>query len=80
MRNAIDKVVSERDATVDRFATSLDKDITLLNKEVKAVFQEIQVRCFIMAHSVTFLFRKHRLYRMRLSCYEECITFYKNQL
>ena len=42
VRNAIDKSLAERDANVDRFCTSLDKDIEELGKEVKEVKQEAQ--------------------------------------
>lgn len=43
VRNAIDKSLAERDQNVDKFCTSLDKDIAQLGKEVKAVKQEAQV-------------------------------------
>ena len=43
VRNAIDKSLAERDSNIDRFCTSLDKDIAILNKEVKKVKQEAQV-------------------------------------
>lgn len=43
VRNAIDKSLAERDANVDKFCVSLDKDIAVLGKEVKQVKQEAQV-------------------------------------
>ncbi len=46
VRNAIDKSLAERDANIDKFCTSLDKDIALLGKEVKRVKQEAQVKIF----------------------------------
>lgn len=42
VRNAIDKAVGERDGSVDKFCSHLDKDIVALNKEVKAVKEEGQ--------------------------------------
>ena len=44
VRNAIDKAVGERDANVDKFCNHLDKDISELNKDVKSIKQESQVR------------------------------------
>ena len=44
VRNAIDKSLAERDANVDKFCVSLDKDIAVLGKEVKQVKQEAQVK------------------------------------
>ena len=43
VRNAIDKSLAERDQNVERFCSSLDKDIVELGKEVKSVKQEAQV-------------------------------------
>lgn len=43
VRNAIDKSLAERDQNVDKFCTSLDKDIADLGKELKQVKQEAQV-------------------------------------
>ena len=43
VRSAIDKALAERDANLDKFCTSLDKDIVILNKQVKKVKQEAQV-------------------------------------
>ncbi|XP_077994098.1 dynein axonemal heavy chain 6-like [Glandiceps talaboti] len=42
VRNAIDKAVGERDANIDKFCNSLDKDIAELNKDVKEIKQESQ--------------------------------------
>ena len=44
VRNAIDKSLAERDANIDKFCVSLDKDIAVLGKEVKQVKQEAQVK------------------------------------
>ena len=44
VRNAIDKSLAERDANIDKFCVSLDKDIAVLGKEVKQVKQEVQVK------------------------------------
>ena len=43
VRNAIDKSLAERDSNIDKFCSSLDKDIAILNKEVKKIKQETQV-------------------------------------
>ena len=43
VRNAIDKALAERDSNLDKFCSSLDKDIAILNKQVKKVKQEAQV-------------------------------------
>ena len=43
VRNSIDKSLAERDQNVDKFCTSLDKDIADLGKEVKQVKQDAQV-------------------------------------
>nr|XP_006813236.1 PREDICTED: dynein heavy chain 6, axonemal [Saccoglossus kowalevskii] len=42
VRNAIDKAVGERDANIDKFCNTLDKDILELNKDVKEIKQESQ--------------------------------------
>ncbi len=42
MLNAIDKSLAERDQNLDKFCTHLDKDIQVLNKEVKEVKRESQ--------------------------------------
>ena len=42
VRNSVDKAVGEWDASVDKFCSHLDKDIAMLNKEVKAVKEEGQ--------------------------------------
>ncbi|XP_070535810.1 dynein axonemal heavy chain 6-like isoform X2 [Ptychodera flava] len=42
VRNAIDKAVGERDANIDKFCNTLDKDIAELNKDVKEIKQESQ--------------------------------------
>ncbi|XP_069092738.1 dynein axonemal heavy chain 6 isoform X2 [Pleurodeles waltl] len=42
VRNAIDKSFGERDASLDKFTHSLDKDIAELNREVKEVKQKAQ--------------------------------------
>lgn len=47
VRNAIDKSVGERDGSIEKFCRSLDKDIAELNKEVKDVKQQSQVRVTI---------------------------------
>ena len=41
-RNSIDKAVSERDSNVTKLATLIDKDIEELEKEVKAIKQDVQ--------------------------------------
>ena len=41
-RTSIDKAVSERDANVDKLAGLIDKDIDLMEKELRDVKQEIQ--------------------------------------
>ena len=43
VRNVIDKSLAERDANIDKFCTSVDKDIVFLNKEVKELKQRAQV-------------------------------------
>ena len=43
VRNSIDKSLAERDQNVDKFCSSLDKDIADLGKEVKQVKQDAQV-------------------------------------
>ncbi|XP_064645339.1 dynein axonemal heavy chain 6-like [Lineus longissimus] len=42
VKNAIDKSLTERDANIDKFCNSLDKDIAELAKEVKEIKQESQ--------------------------------------
>jgi dynein heavy chain len=43
VKNAVDKSLTERDANIDKFCNSLDKDIAELAKEVKEIKQESQV-------------------------------------
>lgn len=43
VRNAIDKAVGERDASIARFCQLLDYDVHELNEEVKLVKREAQV-------------------------------------
>lgn len=42
VRNAIDKALAERDSSIDKFCSRLDKDIAELSREVKEAKQEAQ--------------------------------------
>lgn len=49
-RNSIDKALTERDANIQQFCSTLDKDISGLTEECRRIKQQAEVKTYCKIH------------------------------